>query len=109
MIALGRQGIVTGTLLPDLVASFQAFKQQHYNPQAIIATAGPDQGSQFTNAIGGVKNAEGVYVPNGGGGSPIKTLPKAPNGKGLLSANWWSARHSNYRIAGDFRTRAEVY
>ena len=66
MIASGAQVIVTGTLLPDIVAYIQAFKQQHYNPQAIIATAGPDQGSQFTNAIGGVTNAEGVFVPNGG-------------------------------------------
>src|SRR2546430_9997946 len=49
------------------------FRSQHYNPQAIIATAGPDQGSQFTNAIGGVKNAEGVYVPNGGWYPSINT------------------------------------
>ncbi|TMC90923.1 MAG: branched-chain amino acid ABC transporter substrate-binding protein, partial [Chloroflexi bacterium] len=38
MIASGAQVIVTGTLLPDIVAYIQAFKQQHYNPQAIIAT-----------------------------------------------------------------------
>src|SRR3989440_12724614 len=85
MIASGAQVIVTGTLLPDIVAYIQAFKQQHYNPQAIIATAGPDQGSQFTNAIGGVKNAEGVYVPNGGGYPPINTLPNPPIVKGVLT------------------------
>ncbi|HTD19974.1 MAG TPA: amino acid ABC transporter substrate-binding protein, partial [Ktedonobacteraceae bacterium] len=66
MIASGAQVIVTGTLLPDIVAYIQAFKQQHYNPQAIIATAGPDQGDQFTKAIGGTTSAEGVFVPNGG-------------------------------------------
>src|SRR6266852_5280657 len=45
MIAAKAQVVVTGTLLPDITAFIQAFKQQHYNPQALIATAGPDQGS----------------------------------------------------------------
>lgn len=53
-----------GTLLPDIVAFMQSFKQQHYNPEALIATAGPDQGSQFTKAVG-MANTEGVFVPNG--------------------------------------------
>jgi branched-chain amino acid transport system substrate-binding protein len=53
-------------LLPDVSAFIQRFKQQHYNPQALIATAGPDQGDQFTKAIGGVQSAEGIMVPNGG-------------------------------------------
>ncbi|HLL78513.1 MAG TPA: amino acid ABC transporter substrate-binding protein [Ktedonobacteraceae bacterium] len=66
MIASNAQIIVTGTLLNDIVAYIQAFKQQHFNPKAIIATAGPDQGAQFTNAIGGTKAAEGIFVPNGG-------------------------------------------
>ena len=43
----------------------QTFRQQHYNPQALIATAGPDQGAQFIKAVG-LKNTEGVFVPNGG-------------------------------------------
>lgn len=77
MIASGAQVIVTGTLLPDIVAYIQAFKQQHFNPKAIIATAGPDQGSQFTNAIGGVTNAEGVFVPNGGWYPTINTFQNA--------------------------------
>src|SRR5438477_10550841 len=72
MIASGAQIIVTGTLLPDIVAYIQAFKQQHYNPKAIIATAGPDQGKQFTDAIGGANAAEGVFVPNGGWYPSIK-------------------------------------
>ena len=74
MVASGAQVVVTGTLLPDIVAYIQAFKQQHYNPKAIIATAGPDQGVQFTKAIGGVTNAEGVFVPNGGWYPGIKTF-----------------------------------
>jgi branched-chain amino acid transport system substrate-binding protein len=66
MIASGAQVVVVGTLLPDVSAFIQRFKQQHYNPQALIATAGPDQGDQFTKAIGGVPSAAGIMVPNGG-------------------------------------------
>ena len=56
---------VFGTLLPDVSAFILAEKQQHYNPQAIVATAGPDQGDQFLKAIGGQSSAEGIMVPNG--------------------------------------------
>ncbi len=41
MIASNAQIVITGTLLPDITAFIQAFKQQHYNPRALIATAGP--------------------------------------------------------------------
>jgi branched-chain amino acid transport system substrate-binding protein len=74
MIASNAQVIVTGTLLPDIVAYIQAFKLQHYNPQAIIATAGPDQGTSFTDAIGGSNAAEGIFVPNGGWYPSINTF-----------------------------------
>ena len=74
MIASNAQVIVTGTLLPDISAFIQAFRQQHYNPRAIIATAGPDQGAQFLNAVGGTKAAEGVFVPNGGWYPGINTF-----------------------------------
>jgi len=74
MIAANGQVVVVGTLLPDVVAYVQAFKQQHYNPQAFVATAGPDQGKQFTDAIGGAKNAEGIFVPNGGWYPTINTF-----------------------------------
>ena len=77
MIASNAQLIITGTLLPDITAYIQAFKQQHYNPQALIATAGPDQGAQFTKAIGGATTAEGVFVPNGGWYPQIKTFENA--------------------------------
>lgn len=66
IIQSGAQVDVLGTLLPDVTAFIQSFQQQHYNPQAIIATAGPDQGAQFLNAIGGTGPAEGIFVPNGG-------------------------------------------
>jgi branched-chain amino acid transport system substrate-binding protein len=66
MIASGAQVVVVGTLLPDVSAFIQRFKQQHYNPQALIATAGPDQGDQFLKAIGGTASAEAIMVPNGG-------------------------------------------
>jgi len=56
---------VFGTLLPDLSAFITAFKQQHYSPKALIATAGPDQGAQFLTAVGGATAAEGIMVPNG--------------------------------------------
>ncbi|HEY7780809.1 MAG TPA: amino acid ABC transporter substrate-binding protein [Ktedonobacterales bacterium] len=65
VIASGAQVCVFGTLLPDITAFIQAFKQQHYNPQALIATAGPDQGSQFLKNVGGAASAEGIFVPNG--------------------------------------------
>jgi branched-chain amino acid transport system substrate-binding protein len=85
MIASGAQVIVTGTLLPDIVAYIQAFKQQHYNPKAIIATAGPDQGDQFTKAIGGAPSAEGVFVPNGGWYPQINTFQNAQMVKDYLA------------------------
>lgn len=85
MIASGAQVIVTGTLLPDIVAYIQAFKQQHYNPKAIIATAGPDQGAQFTKAIGGATAAEGVFVPNGGWYPSINTFQNAQMVKDFLA------------------------
>jgi len=65
MINAKAQVVVTGTLLPDVSAFVQAFHQQHYNPQALIATAGPDQGTQFLQAVGGANVAEGIMVPNG--------------------------------------------
>lgn len=50
----------------DCVAYMKAFEQQHFNPKAIIATAGPDQGDQFSGPLGGPHAAEGIFVPNGG-------------------------------------------
>ena len=57
--------VVLGTLLPDIQAEIAVFKQMHYHPKAIIATAGPDLGQDFINAVGGVHYTEGMFVPNG--------------------------------------------
>jgi branched-chain amino acid transport system substrate-binding protein len=58
--------VVLGTLgLPDSQAFITAFRTQHYNPSAAIFASGPDQGDQFTKAVG-LKSAQGVFVPNGG-------------------------------------------
>jgi branched-chain amino acid transport system substrate-binding protein len=56
--------VIAGTHFEDITAFMKQFQQQHYVPKMLIGTAGPDQGSQFTNAVG-VGNAEGVLVPNG--------------------------------------------
>ncbi|MBA2392701.1 MAG: amino acid ABC transporter substrate-binding protein [Ktedonobacteraceae bacterium] len=50
----------------DSVAFMKYFKQKKFNPSAIIATAGPDQGTQFTKPLGGNQSVEGIFVPNGG-------------------------------------------
>ena len=56
--------VMLGSVDVPTVSSFiQAFAQQHYNPEAFVATAGPDQGADFLKAVRG--NAEGVMVPNG--------------------------------------------
>ncbi|HLH63548.1 MAG TPA: amino acid ABC transporter substrate-binding protein [Ktedonobacteraceae bacterium] len=65
VIAAHAQLVVLGSMLPDAIAYVQAFRQQHYNPEALVASAGPDQGSSFTGPIGGSNVAEGIYFPNG--------------------------------------------
>ncbi len=57
--------VLLGTLLPDLQVEVSLFKQYKFNPQAVIATAGPDLGGDFIHAIGGIKYSEGIFVPNG--------------------------------------------
>ncbi len=64
VIGSGAQLAVFGTFLPDITAFIQAFKRQHYNPQALVATSGPDQGDQFIKAVGS-GSTNGVFVPNG--------------------------------------------
>lgn len=64
IIASNAQVVVLGTLLPDLTGFIKEFQKKHYNPRAIIATAGPDAGSDFVKAVG-LKATEGVFVPNG--------------------------------------------
>lgn len=70
--------VVLGTLSQeDCVPFIKYFKQQNFNPQAIIATSGPDQGSQFTDPIGGPQYARDIFVPNGGWFPNIKTYQNA--------------------------------
>ncbi len=64
IIASHAQIVIAGTLLPDISAFIQRFVQQHYNPENIVATAGPDLGKQFVGAVGGQAHANGVMVPN---------------------------------------------
>ena len=47
------------------MAFIEAFRAQHYNPKAIIATSGPNEGAQFLRQVG-VGTAEGVFIPNTG-------------------------------------------
>jgi len=56
--------VLVGTLLPDVSAFVKQFVQQNYNPQDLIATAGPDQGAQFVTNVG-ANHTEGIMVPNG--------------------------------------------
>jgi branched-chain amino acid transport system substrate-binding protein len=65
VVISGAQMAVFGTQLPDSSTFIQRFKQLHYNPRVFVATAGPDQGSAFLQAIGGTPSAEGILVPNG--------------------------------------------
>jgi branched-chain amino acid transport system substrate-binding protein len=64
VIAANADVVILGTQEPDAVAFIKAFQQQHYNPKALVATAGPDQGADFANKVG-TANTEGVMVPAG--------------------------------------------
>jgi branched-chain amino acid transport system substrate-binding protein len=61
----GAEVTILGTLMPDIQAEIPEFKSLHYNPRALIATAGPDAGQDFINAVGGTHYTEGFFVPNG--------------------------------------------
>lgn len=69
--------VLIGSLgLQDCQAYMKTFIQQHYNPKLIIATAGPDAGSDFENAIG-KRNTEGLLVPNDGWWPGVKSYQNA--------------------------------
>ena len=74
IIATHAQVVVVGTNVNDAVAYVKRFKQEHYNPQVLVEISGPDQGTQFTDPLGGPKEAEGIFVPNGGWFPGIKTF-----------------------------------
>jgi len=44
--------VLGSTDVPTVGAFIKAFQQQHYNPKIFIAAAGPDQGADFTSAVG---------------------------------------------------------
>ncbi|HVB44766.1 MAG TPA: amino acid ABC transporter substrate-binding protein [Streptosporangiaceae bacterium] len=56
--------VLGSTDVPTVAAFMKAFEQQHYVPKYFAAAAGPDQGTDFTSAVG-VGNANGMMVPNG--------------------------------------------
>ena len=66
IIATNAKIVVLGTGTNDAVAFVKRFKQEHFNPQILVEVSGPDQGTQFTDPIGGTKVAQGIFVPNGG-------------------------------------------
>jgi branched-chain amino acid transport system substrate-binding protein len=66
VINSGAQLAILGTFgVDDSSAFVKEFRKQHYNPQALLGVSGPDAGQQFSQAVG-VKNTEGIFVPNGG-------------------------------------------
>src|SRR5437764_6362481 len=53
MASTKADAMVLGSVdVPTVSAFVHSFVQQHYNPKAFIATAGPDQGATFVKAIG---------------------------------------------------------
>jgi branched-chain amino acid transport system substrate-binding protein len=64
VVAAHPQIVLIGSVdVPTVSAFINQFKRLRFNPQMIIATAGPDQGQAFLNAIG-TSNADGIMVPN---------------------------------------------
>ena len=58
------QVVLIGSVdVPTVAAFINEFKRLRFNPQMIIAAAGPDQGQQFLNQVG-TSNADGIMVPN---------------------------------------------
>ena len=49
--------------VPTVSAFINEFKRLRFNPQMIIAAAGPDQGTNFLDAVG-TSTADGIMVPN---------------------------------------------
>jgi branched-chain amino acid transport system substrate-binding protein len=55
--------VIAGTHIADSEAFVKVFAQQHYNPKAVIFTAGPDVGTPFVQAVG-ANNIEGISFSN---------------------------------------------
>jgi branched-chain amino acid transport system substrate-binding protein len=66
IIRSGAEVVVLGTVgVTDSVSFIKTFKQQRYNPKALVATSGPDEGKSFTDAVG-FPTAEGIFTPQAG-------------------------------------------
>ena len=75
--ASNAQIVLLGSVdVPTVSAFIHAFAQQHYDPQAFIATAGPDQGAAFVSAVG-AGNTDGMMVPDAWYGGSSNNLSKA--------------------------------
>jgi len=73
----GAQVVVLGAVdVPTVAAFMKAFAQMHYNPKVFVASAGPDQGTQFTSAVT-QKAANGMMVPSSWYGGSANPLSKA--------------------------------
>lgn len=60
------QVVLIGSVdVPTVSAFINEFRAQHYSPQILLASAGPDQGQAFLNAISPAANADGIMVPDG--------------------------------------------
>jgi branched-chain amino acid transport system substrate-binding protein len=69
--------VVLGSVdVPTVSAFMQAFEQDHYDPKAFIAAAGPDQGAAFVSAVGAA-NTDGAMVPGGWSGTYDNAESKA--------------------------------
>ncbi|MDQ6686984.1 MAG: amino acid ABC transporter substrate-binding protein [Actinomycetota bacterium] len=85
MISAKADVVLVGTLLPDISAFVKQFIQQNYNPKALVATAGPDQGTQFIANVG-ANHTEGIMVPNG-------WYPTAPNPGNAAMISAFNKKH----------------
>ena len=70
----------------------------HFNPEAIIASAGPDVGAQFTGPIGGPTTAEGIMNPSNWY-PKLKTYQNAQMVQDYLAKYGGSANDMNVDIA----------
>ncbi|HVC40228.1 MAG TPA: amino acid ABC transporter substrate-binding protein [Candidatus Dormibacteraeota bacterium] len=69
--------VVLGSVdVPTVSAFMQAFEQDHFNPKAFVAAAGPDQGAAFVSAVGAA-NTDGAMVPGGWSGTYANAQSKA--------------------------------
>ncbi len=85
IIHSGAEVVVLGTVgVTDSVSFIKTFKQQHYNPKALVATSGPDEGKSFTDAVG-VATAEGIFTPQAGWYPGINTYQNSQFVKDYLA------------------------